>query len=105
METCIDYTDYESAILSTDEQKWHRRVRKWAEEYPGLVCIKTEPEGNDGNMVAIIPVKWVKLSPPRACNMTDEQKAENARRLALARNKLPHNGEIETNGEGGEVDA
>lgn len=81
METSIDYTDYDKAVVSTDEPKWHRKIRAYKEQYPDLVRIKYEPETNDGNMVAEVPVKWIKISPPRALNLTDEQRAERAERL------------------------
>ena len=84
METSIAYTDYEKAVISSDEQKWHRRIRNLKEEYPDLVRIKNEPETNDGNMVAEIPTKWVRvkgIGPRRKVNMTDEQKNEAAERL------------------------
>lgn len=84
METSIAYTDYENAVISSDEQKWHRRIRKLKEEYPDMVRIKNEPENNDGNMVAEIPTKWVRvkgIGPRRKANMTDEQKTEATERL------------------------
>ena len=81
METSIDYVDYTVAVVSTDEAKWHRRIRAYREQYPDLVRIKNEPEANDGNMVAEVPVKWIKIKPPRACNLTDEQRAERAEKM------------------------
>ena len=85
METSIDYTDYTVAVVSTDEPKWHRRLRKFREQYPDQVHIKYEPETNDGNMVATVPVKWVKISPPKRMNYTDEQLAVLSER---ARNRM-----------------
>ena len=84
METSIDWVDLTVAVVSTDEGKWIRRIRSYKERFPDLVRIKTEPEGNDGNMVALVPVKWVSIRPPRRVNMTDEQRvaaAERARNL------------------------
>ena len=81
METCIDYTDYEKAVVSTDEAKWHRHLRRLKEQYPDQVRIKTEPERNDGCMVAEIPVKWVKIKPPKAVNLTDEQIAARVEKM------------------------
>ena len=102
METSIDYVDYTVAVVSTDESKWHRRIRAWRAEYPDLVRIKTEPEGNDGNMVAVIPVNWVVLRPPRGLKMSDEEKVARAANLRSARFKTPNIGILgET--EGGEL--
>lgn len=90
METDINYTDREKAVISSDEQKWHRRIRVLKEQYPDQVTIKSEPETNDGNMVAEIPVEWVKpkkIGPGPKRNLTEEQKAEAAERLKAARLK------------------
>lgn len=87
METSIDYIDYDKAVVSTDEAKWHRRIRAYREQYPDSVRIKMEPENNDGNMVAEVPVKWVKIKPPRACNLTDEQRAERAEKMRNLKTK------------------
>ena len=81
METCIDYIDYGKAVVSTDEQKWHRHLRRLKEQYPDQVRIKNEPETNDGNMVAEIPVKWVKIKPPKALNLSDEQIAARVEKM------------------------
>ena len=81
METCIDYVDYDVAVVSTDEQKYHRRLRAWRDEYPDLVRIKTEPEGNYGNMVAVVPTNWVVLRPPKGLKMSDEEKVARAKIL------------------------
>lgn len=90
METSIAYLDYDKAVVSTDEQKWHRRIRELQKEYPDQVRIKYEPETNDGNMVAEIPVKWVRIRPPKRMNLTDEQRAKYAE---MARNLSARNAE------------
>ena len=101
METSIDYVDYTVAVVSTDEPKWHRRIRAWRDEYPDLVRIKTEPETNDGNMVATVPVNWVVLRPPKGLRMTDEEKVARAENLRNWRSGRPNIGILgET--EGGE---
>ena len=92
METCIDYTDYEKAVVSTDEPKWHRRLRAYAQDYPDQVRIKYFPETNDGNMVAEIPVKWVRIKPPKHVNMSDEQRAalsEKMRNMNMKSGEIP----------------
>ena len=89
METSIDYIDHTVAVVSTDEPKWHRRLRAFKAQYPNEVTIKTEPETNDGNMVATVPVKWVNIRPPRRLDLTDEQRAERAEKL---RNSMAKHG-------------
>lgn len=95
METCIDYIDYDKAIVSTDEAKWHRHLRRLKEQYPDQVRIKTEPEGNDGCMVAEIPVKWVKIKPPKAVNLTDEQIAARVKKMLESKKSFGNTEEYE----------
>lgn len=73
METCIDYIDYSFAVVSTDEPKRIRELRKLKEEYPDDVIVRVEPENNDGNMIAWVPVSWVKIRPKIRRAYTDEQ--------------------------------
>ena len=93
METSIDYIDYTVAVVSTDEAKWIRRIRAFKAKFPELVRIKTEPEENDGNMVAEVPVNWVQIKPPKGLTMTDEQRAALAERLGIQRGKAQSVGE------------
>lgn len=87
METSIDYIDYDKAVVSTDEPKWHRRIRAYKEEYPDQVRIKYAPETNDGNMVAEVPVQWIQIRPPKRMNLSDEQRAVLAERMRNTRAK------------------
>lgn len=75
METSISYTDHDRAFVSTDEPKWHRALRAYADEYPDQVIIKYHPETNDGNMIATVPVKWIKIKPPKRVNISEEKRA------------------------------
>jgi len=81
METCINYCTTDCAYVSSDERHWITRVHKLAEEYPEQVKIIAEPKQNDGCIYATVPVKWVRINPPKKCNLTDEQKAEMSARL------------------------
>lgn len=81
METSIFWTDRNTAVISTDEQKWHSKIRKLKEAYPDQVRIKNEPEKNDGNMVAEFPVLWTRISPKRTVVLTDEQIAASRERM------------------------
>lgn len=81
METSIFWTDRETAVISTDEPKWHRKIRKLKEEYPDKVRIKNEPETNDGNMVAEFPVIWSRITPKKTVVLSDEQIAVRKERL------------------------
>lgn len=74
METCINYCWTECAYVSSDERRWINRVRKLAEEHPEQVKILREPQENDGCIYATVPVKWVRVTPPKKVALTDEQR-------------------------------
>lgn len=86
METCCEYTD-KTLFVSSDHQKWINKIRKLADQYPDDVEIKNRPEENDGCICATMPSDWLRISPPRKVEMSEEQKAELAERLRLAREK------------------
>jgi len=78
--------------FDTGELKWMRKIRKWKEEYPDDVIIKHEnidPDSDDGaieSMVVELPIKWMKVSPPKKMNLSEEQKQAARDRLQAARN-------------------
>ena len=83
-ETEILYNQEEStAIVAT----WHKalinKLAKIAVENDAIICKRNEGEYAE----YIIPKSWVKISPPPKRNLTDEQRAAMAERLAAARNK------------------
>lgn len=87
-ETCFSYTvedDY--AVFSSSETKWINKILKLQQEYPNDVKVIYHPDDNHGMLYAHIPKKYLKISPPRQMNYTDEQKAAMAERLAAAREK------------------
>lgn len=84
METCCEYLDDKVMWVSSDQQKMINKVRKLAEQFPTQVNIKCQPEQNDGCIYATMPADWLKLTPPRHIEMTDEQrKAASERMKAL----------------------
>lgn len=86
METSLNYTDG-TAYFSSDEKKWHTRIRKLAAEHPDEVTIIRQPENNDGCIYAKLPSNWFKLQPKRTRELTDEQRAEYRARMAKLRSK------------------
>lgn len=86
METCCEYTD-KTLFVSSDHQKWINRIRKLSEQYPNDVTIKNRPEENDGCICATMPSEWLRISPPRKVDLSEEQKAELSERLRMAREK------------------
>jgi hypothetical protein len=87
METCINYCTMDCAYVSSDEQRWRTRIRKLAKQYSDEVRVLAEPEKNDGCIYASVPIKWVRIVPPRKCNLTDEQRQEIAERLKRVRSE------------------
>ena len=87
-ETCVEYIGEDKhATFCSNETKWINKIQKLAAAHPDDVKILHSPENNHGVILAHIPKKWLKVSPPRQVNYTDEQKAAMAERLAAAREK------------------
>lgn len=76
-ENAIEWLDSrDKATVTLHGGRLKNRVMRLAEEYPDDVEIRREPDGNGGFLVAKIPAKWVKISPPRRLELTDERKEE-----------------------------
>ena len=86
-ETCMEYLDVDSyATFCSSERKWINKIYKLHEKYPDEVAIIEAPEDNDGMIVAHVPKLWMKVSPPKKMNLTEEQKAAMAERMRNVRN-------------------
>lgn len=87
-ETCVEYLDVdEHATFCSAERKWVNKILSLKEEYPDEVDIREYPEDNHGVILAHIPKSWLKISPKRTRDLTDEQRAAMSKRLADAREK------------------
>lgn len=85
-ETCVDYLDIDKhAVFASAERKWINKILKLQESHPNDVVVRHHPDNNDGIIVADIPKSWLKISPPRNVNYTDEQRAALAERMANIR--------------------
>lgn len=85
-ENAIEWLDSrDKATVTLHGGRLKNRVLRLAEESPDEVEIRREPDENGGFLVAKIPVKWVKITPPRRLELTDEQKEALAERLSAAR--------------------
>lgn len=85
-ENAIEWLDSrDKATVTLHGGRLKNRALRLAEEYPEEVEIRREPDENGGFLVAKIPVKWVKITPPRRLELTDEQKEELRERLSVAR--------------------
>lgn len=59
------------------------RVKKYAEEYPDEVAIAAE--NPDGSIVARFPKKYLRITRPAVRELTEEERAAAAERLARAK--------------------
>ena len=88
-ETCLNHVAPDKYItFCSSEQKWINKIIKLRDQHPDEVSIIHTSESNDGMIYAQLPDNWLKLSPPRQLNYTEEQRAAMAERLAAARSKL-----------------
>lgn len=85
METSIGYTNKDCAFVSSDERRWVNRINALKKQYPDQVEIIAEPENNDGCIYAKIPIEWIKLTPKRKIEMSEERKDVLRERLARVR--------------------
>ncbi len=92
METAINYTTLDTAYISSDEPRWRNRILKLAEEHPDEVVIIRRPEENDSCIYAKVPVKWIRINPPR--QISPEAREAGAERLARYREQQKKNEEI-----------
>lgn len=86
METVINYTDRDTAYVSSDERKIINRIHALKEKHPDEVRIIAEPENNDGCIYATLPPCCVRLNFPNRRELSDEEKNEIKERLANYRN-------------------
>lgn len=73
----------ECADVFSSIPTWTRRMHKLAEKHPDDVTITPVSDG----IVARVPRKWIRVSPPRQVNMTEEKRQEIVRRMTEVRRK------------------
>lgn len=70
------------ASIWTNQRRMINKLEKLRAEHEEIKLIRVDDwEGYEYE----VPVKWIKISPPRKVNMTDEQKAAAAERLKRVR--------------------
>lgn len=88
-ENAIEWLDgQKTATVTIHSEKLRNRVLKLAEEYPNKVKVIAHPKENHGYLYARVPRTWVKVSPPRTVEMSEEQKQALAERGKAALAKL-----------------
>ena len=68
----------------TEEPKYIRKVNKLCEKFPEIRIINQDGEKS---MLAYLPLKFFKISPPVQRNMSNEQKEALRERLAKVRSE------------------
>ena len=83
-ETVINYNNEEStAQVFTYHCALQNKLNKLVGVNPDILVLRR----GDAWTEYIVPKTWIKVSPPRQVNYTDEQRAAMAERLAAARSK------------------
>ena len=86
-ETVFEHEHGAQHFTVTCAEQWScTRIRNLHKQYPEEVEIIAE--NPDGSILARVPMKWVRVSPPRKMNLTDEYRAElteRGKRLAALR--------------------
>lgn len=85
-ETIINYNNEEStAQVFTYHRALQNKLNKLIGVNPDISVLRYGDEWTE----YIVPKKWIKVSPPRQINYTDEQRAAMAERMAVAKSKKP----------------
>ena len=65
-------------------RKWINKIKKYKIRYPDEIDFV---ENNDGSICGHVPITWLKISPPRKVNLTEEQKGILSERMRQLHNK------------------
>ena len=71
-------TGQDRVTLTFSMRKFVNKLKRYRESHPDEVDLI---ENRDGTVCGHIPLNWVKISPPRKVNLTQEQKEERAARM------------------------
>ena len=83
-ETAWDHVSGDqSAMFFSSEKKYIKRIYDLMAEYPDDV--EMVAENQDGSICVRIPIEWLRIRPKKKTNLTPEQKAAAAERLAKYR--------------------
>lgn len=94
-ENAIEFSkDSERATVTFTQGRYKSRVKRLAESHPEECRIIAENE--DGSLCAHIPVKWVRISPPKAVSELQREIGREAARRNFSNigNNLYENGQI-----------
>ena len=90
-ENAIEFLkDSERATVTFTQGRYKSRVKRLAESHPEECRIIAENE--DGSLCAHIPVKWVRISPPKA--VSELQREASRRNILKSMTSVHENGQI-----------
>lgn len=85
-ETIITYNeDEKTAEVFTYRKTLIKKLDALCDERDDIKCIRAERYGGCDVREYVVPKKWIKVSPPKRVEMTEEAKAAAAERLLKAR--------------------
>lgn len=83
-ETVYEHESGKDTFTITVAERWSiSMVRKLREKHPEEVQIVAE--NSDGTLLARMPYSWMRITPKRKVNMSEEQRAAAAQRLKAAK--------------------
>jgi hypothetical protein len=82
-ETIIVFNEQEAtASIFTYNAGYKQRLKDLSISYPDVVTLEPPCALTDESAVSyIVPKRWIKISPPRKCNLTEEQRALKGQQL------------------------
>lgn len=84
-ETGVSHIRGECMYISSSELAVVTQIKRLAAEFPEDVLIMAYPEANNGCIYAKMPFSFMRISGPRKRELSEEERALRAERLAKAR--------------------
>ena len=81
------FKDDETAEITTADSTLMTKIRKAAQDSDEIIIDQEPSVDNGGFMLALVPVKFIKIGKPKEMNLSPEQKQKIAERLKKAREK------------------
>ena len=84
MENALEWLTGEDRVdVTLYRGRLQNRILRLAEEHPDEVAVICRPEENNGFLFAHVPLKWLRIQPPK--QMSAEQREKAKERLARVR--------------------
>lgn len=85
-ENAIEFLDgQKTAAVTLHDRRLRNRILKLAEQHPDEVAVICRPEENNGFLFAHIPLKWLRIQPPK--QMSEELKERGRQQLQKLRER------------------